>query len=88
VRQLEKMKTSEERVQEIAEPEEIKELTAKCAHWVAIGEGAQVARLFTDDGVSNPCRRTNSSNLMDLATTISFLKAHSYAVAMASLGYV
>jgi hypothetical protein len=33
------MKTLEERVREIADREEIKELTAKYAHWVALGEG-------------------------------------------------
>ena len=37
-------------IQEIADREEIKELTAKYAHWVALGEGAKVAQLFTDDG--------------------------------------
>jgi hypothetical protein len=52
-RQVEKKKTLEERVQEIADREEIEELTAKYAHWVALGEGAKVARLFTGDGVSN-----------------------------------
>jgi SnoaL-like domain len=44
------MKTLEEKVREIADREEIKELTAKYAHWVALGEGAKVAQLFTDDG--------------------------------------
>jgi hypothetical protein len=44
------MKTLEEQVREIADREEIKELTAKYAHWVALGEGAKVAQLFTDDG--------------------------------------
>ena len=44
------MKTLEQKVQEIADREEIKELTAKYAHWVALGEGAKVAQLFTDDG--------------------------------------
>jgi hypothetical protein len=33
-----------------ADREEIKELTAKYAHWVALGEGAKVAQMFTDDG--------------------------------------
>jgi hypothetical protein len=44
------MKTLEQLVREIADREEIKELTAKYAHWVALGEGAKVAQLFTDDG--------------------------------------
>src|SRR5712664_3017278 len=44
------MKTLEEQVREIADREEIKELTAKYAHWVALGEDAKVAQLFTDDG--------------------------------------
>ena len=44
------MKTLEQQVREIADREEIKELTAKYAHWVALGEGAKVAQLFTDDG--------------------------------------
>src|ERR1700738_361610 len=44
------MKTLEEQVREIADREEIKELTAKYAHWVALGEGAKVAQLFADDG--------------------------------------
>src|SRR5580692_2687646 len=44
------MKTLEQQVREIADREEIKELTAKYAHWVALGEGAKVAQLFADDG--------------------------------------
>jgi hypothetical protein len=35
--------TLEQQVQEIADREEIKELTAKYAHWVALGEGARRA---------------------------------------------
>lgn len=45
------MKTLEQQVQELADREEIKELTARYAHGVARGEGAKVAALFTDDGV-------------------------------------
>jgi uncharacterized protein (TIGR02246 family) len=45
------MKTLEQQVQELADREEIKELTAHYAHGVARGEGAKVAELFTDDGV-------------------------------------
>jgi hypothetical protein len=52
VRQVEKMKTLEERMQEIADPEEIKEIAVKCAHLEALGEGAKVG-LFTEDGVGN-----------------------------------
>ena len=44
------MKTLEQRLQEVEDREEIKELTAKYAHWVACGEGAKVKDLFTDDG--------------------------------------
>ncbi|MGE0823365.1 MAG: nuclear transport factor 2 family protein [Candidatus Binatia bacterium] len=44
-------KTLEQQVQELADREEIKELTAQYAHGVARGEGAKVADLFTDDGV-------------------------------------
>jgi len=44
------MKTLEQRLQEVEDREEIKELTAKYAHWVARGEGARVKDLFTDDG--------------------------------------
>ncbi len=44
------MKTLEQQVQELADREEIKELTARYAHGVARGEGAKVAALFTDDG--------------------------------------
>jgi ketosteroid isomerase-like protein len=44
------MKTLEQRLQEVEDREEIKELTAKYAHWVARGEGAKVKDLFTDDG--------------------------------------
>jgi uncharacterized protein (TIGR02246 family) len=44
------MKTLEQQVQELADREEIKELTARYAHGVARGEGAKVAELFTDDG--------------------------------------
>jgi hypothetical protein len=40
----------EQQVREIADREETKELTAKYAHWVELGEGAKVAQLFTDDG--------------------------------------
>ena len=45
------MKTLEQQVQELADREELKELTAHYAHRVARGEGAKVAELFTDDGV-------------------------------------
>ena len=45
------MKTLEQRLQEVEDREEIKELTAKYAHWVALGDGAKVSQLFTDDGV-------------------------------------
>lgn len=45
------MKTLEQQVQELADREEIKELTAQYAHGVARGEGEKVAALFTDDGV-------------------------------------
>src|SRR5258708_33050633 len=44
------MKTLEQRLQEVEDREEIKELTAKYAHWVARGEGARVNDLFSDDG--------------------------------------
>lgn len=44
------MKTLEQQVQELADREEIKELTAQYAHGVARGEGEKVAALFTDDG--------------------------------------
>src|SRR6202158_1717103 len=44
------MKTVEQRLQEVEDREEIKELTAKYAHWVTRGEGAKVKDLFTDDG--------------------------------------
>ena len=44
------MKTLEQRLQEVEDREEIKELTAKYAHWVACGEGAKVKDLFSDDG--------------------------------------
>lgn len=44
------MKTLEQQVQELADREEIKELTARYAHGVARGEGDKVAALFTDDG--------------------------------------
>ena len=45
------MKSLEQQVLELADREEIKELTAHYAHGVARGEGAKVAELFTDDGV-------------------------------------
>jgi hypothetical protein len=35
------MKTLEQRLQEVEDREEIKELTAKYAHWVARGEGVK-----------------------------------------------
>src|SRR5579862_4210057 len=44
-------KSIEQRVQELADREEIKELTAKYCWHVARGEGEAVARLFTSDGV-------------------------------------
>ena len=44
-------KTIEQRVQELADREEIKELTAKYCWHVARGEGEAVANLFADDGV-------------------------------------
>ena len=45
------MKTLEQQVQELADREELKELTAHYVHGVARGEGTKVAELFTDDGV-------------------------------------
>ena len=45
------MATLEQQVRELADREEIKELTAHYAHGVARGERAKVAGLFTDDGV-------------------------------------
>ncbi|HEV8718356.1 MAG TPA: nuclear transport factor 2 family protein [Candidatus Binatia bacterium] len=59
------MKTLEQQVQELADREEIKELTARYAHGVARGEGAAVAALFTDDGVF-----TNSINSADPPTVV------------------
>ncbi len=50
-RRTEMAKSLEERVQELADREEIKELTARYCWHVAHGEGEAVARLFTDDGV-------------------------------------
>ena len=44
------MKSAEMQIQELTDREEIKELTHNYAHWVALGEGAKVAQLFTDDG--------------------------------------
>jgi hypothetical protein len=44
------MKTLEQQVRKLVDREEIKELTAEYAYWVALGEGAKVAQLFTDDG--------------------------------------
>ena len=44
-------KSIEQRVQELADREEIKELTAKYCWHVQHAEGEAIARLFTDDGV-------------------------------------
>ena len=44
------MKSTEQLVRELADREEIKELTARYAHGVAHGEGLKVAELFTDNG--------------------------------------
>jgi ketosteroid isomerase-like protein len=44
------MKTLEQQVRELADKEEIRELTAKYAHWVGCGDGPKVPSLFTDDG--------------------------------------
>ena len=44
-------KSLEQKVQELTDREEIKELTAKYCWHVEHGEGEAVARLFTDDGV-------------------------------------
>jgi len=44
-------KTLEQKVQELADREEIKELTAKYCWHVQHAEGEDIARLFTDDGV-------------------------------------
>jgi SnoaL-like domain len=44
-------KSLEQKVQELADREEIKELTARYCWHVAHGEGEAVARLFTDDGI-------------------------------------
>ena len=45
------MKTLDRQVQELTDREAIKELTARYAHGIALGHGAAVASLFTDDGV-------------------------------------
>jgi hypothetical protein len=44
------MKTLEQRLFEVEDREEMKELTAKYAHRVARGEGITVEDQFTDDG--------------------------------------
>ncbi len=44
-------KSIEQRIQELEDREQIKELTAKYCWHVAHGEGEAVANLFTDDGV-------------------------------------
>jgi ketosteroid isomerase-like protein len=44
------MKSLEQQVQDLTDREAIKELTARYAHGVALGQGAAVAALFTDDG--------------------------------------
>ncbi|HEV2171710.1 MAG TPA: nuclear transport factor 2 family protein [Candidatus Binatus sp.] len=44
-------KSIDQRVQELEDREEIKELTARYCWHVARGEGEAVANLFTDDGV-------------------------------------
>ena len=44
-------KSMEQRVQELEDRDEIKELTARYCWHVAHGEGEAVANLFTDDGV-------------------------------------
>jgi uncharacterized protein (TIGR02246 family) len=44
-------KSIEQRVQELEDREEIKELTARYCRHVVRGEGEAVANLFTDDGV-------------------------------------
>src|ERR1700733_5253116 len=44
-------KTLEQKVQELADREEIKELTAKYCWHVQHAEGESIARLFTEDGV-------------------------------------
>ncbi|MGH7863645.1 MAG: nuclear transport factor 2 family protein, partial [Candidatus Binataceae bacterium] len=48
---IEMSKSIEQRVQELADREEIKELTARYCWHVAHGEGEQVAKLFSDDGL-------------------------------------
>ena len=44
-------KSLEQKVQELADREEIKELTASYCWHVQHSEGEAIARLFTDDGV-------------------------------------
>lgn len=44
-------KSLEQKVQELADREEIKELTAKYCWHVQHSEGESIARLFTEDGV-------------------------------------
>ena len=44
-------KSIEQRIQELEDRDEIKELTARYCWHVARGEGEAVANLFTDDGV-------------------------------------
>ena len=50
-------KSIEQRVQELEDRDEIKELTARYCWHVAHGEGEAVANLFTDDGVARRAGR-------------------------------
>ncbi len=45
------MKTLEQQVQEIVDREEIKELTAKYAHWVALGICANLRKVVSKEKI-------------------------------------
>ncbi len=50
-------KSLEQKVQELPDREEIKELTAKYCWHVQHSEGEKIARLFTEDGVLEATRQ-------------------------------
>ena len=66
-------KSIEQRVQELEDRDEIKELTARYCWHVAHGEGEAVANLFTDDGVLDVQRRPTSRRCAGARRCSSFI---------------
>jgi hypothetical protein len=82
VRQVEKTRTLEERSAGNRGSGRNQTIDRQIRSLGALGEAAELARLFTGDGVNNRAEERIHQISWTWATTISFLKAHSHAVAV------